>query len=158
VDAQAEIAALKAENAALKAQATPDTAAADRIRKLEQDLAAARRASDNAWHHARRGVKFEDAEYLLIKGCLHPDGFIGDPRHKKYERAFKLFSNILPEEKFREKKPNPNEPAPKKRPPPDMPRTSAEWDAAKRRATEERKAKRRKRREGTTRRTLTSHK
>jgi hypothetical protein len=95
-----------------------------RIRELEQ-------LEDRGWEAARRGIKFTSEEYRLIIAILHPDATADPALKMKHERAFKAFTGQLPEAIFREKKkpPGPNKPPP-------MPRTAAEWTAAKQRTAE----------------------
>jgi hypothetical protein len=111
----------------------------ERVRKLEAELNRMREQEERGWRHARRGIKFTNDEYRLIKALLHPRPV--DDAERQKEHAYKIFTDKMPEAMFREKKNDLSKPP--KAPP--MPSTAAEWDAAKRRATAERKAKRAKR-------------
>jgi len=109
-----EIARLKAENAALRS-----------------DLADVRELKEALMDRVRRSYKFSHDEYRLMLACLSPDGCErGSKIEAWHEKAFKIFTDKMPEKFYREKKPDPQ--MPKDKGPPDLPSTMAEWDALKR--------------------------
>jgi hypothetical protein len=140
VSAEASAAVRKIQNADLDPGA--DTSASPVVAALRQELAQAKdrireleASAADAWQHARRGVKFTSDQYRSILGILHPDAAVTAGLKEKHERAFKAFTDQLPEEMFREKKLDANGLRP-------LPHTVAGLDAAKRRATANRAAKR----------------
>jgi uncharacterized protein YdcH (DUF465 family) len=122
-EAEAEIAALRT-----------------RVSELEQELAPARKEADKARALIAAAEDFLDRKarivphvmYQTLLRSTHPDR-VTDPKAKaRYEKAFVFLKEH--ERTLAKKKPPPR--------PPGLPRTLAEWDAAKWHAREERKAKR----------------
>jgi uncharacterized small protein (DUF1192 family) len=135
------IAALEAEIAKLKAelQAKPVTVETAKIAALENKLSAVNEIANHFAQMIRGGlppVTFTPKEYTLLIGCLHPDRVLDAAERKRYERAFLLFTDRLPE-KFFVDKPKPQRPVP-----PPLPRTVEELMAAKFRKERESRAKR----------------
>lgn len=116
--------------AILAALTADDRAALRAWVRLEKE-----RAVHQSWRERNQRVagrqdrKLNTAEAKLILSCLHPDR-ITDPRLKeKFTTAFQLFAAAY--ELTRALAPPPPEPPPRHPPPPPVPRTQAEWDAAR---------------------------
>lgn len=119
------------------AKAAPRDNKDEQIAELETRL---RALNEIASHFAQQGqkgppVRFTPKEYKLLRACLHPDRVLDPDESKKYDRAFKLLEERLPE-KFFVVKPPPARPAP-----PDLPRTREEMMAARLRMREENRAR-----------------
>jgi colicin import membrane protein len=142
VGLEERIAEQQAEIERLRNQPSPAAAAAPlraRIEELEKELAEWRKAG-SGWEELaqqfdalRAGCVFSREEYKRIAACLHPDRVVGTELEKKYAAAFSLFSGA---EKLLVKW------EPKLRPGAAIPRTAAEWAAAKRAHEAEKKRKR----------------
>jgi len=122
VEPSKTVAELKAENA-----------------RLESKLRATIESGSHLAQMVRKGlppVTFTPGEHKLLRGCLHPDRALDSEERKRYDKAFKLFTDRLAEELFVEK------PKPRRPQPPPLPETAEEWTAAKLRAEKESRAKR----------------
>jgi hypothetical protein len=136
----AELAAARARIQELESElreAAPRDNKNDQIAELEAKV---RALTEIASHFAQQGqkgppVRFTEGEYRLIVGRLHPDRVLDPEESKKYDRAFKLFTERLPKEFFAVK------PPPARPEPPPLPRTPEEMMAARLRVRAENRAR-----------------